>query len=178
MKKAMIMAVALFMAPMVFGQTASDQLFEKYSGKDGYTSIHITQYMFQLFADLDTDEEMKEFTEMASSIDRMKILTVDSDSLNPRRAQDFFKDATNTLPIKQYQELMVVKDGEQTVQMLIQEEGKMVSEFLMLVNDDHETVVISITGNIDLNQLARMSSKMNIDGLENLQELEDRDDED
>lgn len=178
MKKAMIMAAALFLAPLVYGQTASNKLFDKYSGKEGYTSIHITQYMFQLFADLDTDEEMKEFTEMASSIDRMKILTADSDSLHPNRAQDFFKDATGTLPIKQYQELMIVKDGDQTVQMLIQEEGKMVSEFLMLVNDEQETVVISITGNIDLNQLARMSSKMNIDGLENLKELEDRDDED
>lgn len=171
----MLMALAVMLAPMVFGQTASDKLFEKYSGRDGYTSIHITQYMFQLFADLDTDEEMKEFTEMASSIDRMKILTVDSDSLHPNRARDFYKDASSTLPIKQYQELMVVKDGDQTVQMLIKEEGKLVSEFLMLVNDDHESVVISITGNIDLNQLARMSSKMNIEGLENLQELEDQD---
>lgn len=175
MKKVMLMALAVMLAPMVFGQTASDKLFEKYSGRDGYTSIHITQYMFQLFADLDTDEEMKEFTEMASSIDRMKILTVDSDSLHPNRARDFYKDASSTLPIKQYQELMVVKDGDQTVQMLIKEEGKLVSEFLMLVNDDHESVVISITGNIDLNQLARMSSKMNIEGLENLQELEDQD---
>ena len=177
MKRVVIMAVALMLSPMVFGQTASDDLFDRYSGKDGYTSIHITQYMFLLFADLDTDEEMKEFTDMASSIDRMKILTVDSDSLHPNRASEFYSDARKTLPIQEYEELMVVKDGDQTVQMLIQEEGKMVSEFLMLVNDNSETVVISITGNIDLNQLARMSSKMNIDGLENLKEIEENDED-
>ena len=167
----------LLAATVVSGQNASDQLFEKYSGQDGYTSIHITQYMFQLFADLDTDEEMKEFTEIASSIDRIKILTGERDSLNPNRGNGLYKDALKTLPLKEYQELMEIKDGDQSVKMLIKEEGKTISEFLMLVHDEDETAIISITGQINLNQLARLSKQMNIEGLENLEELNNLDED-
>ena len=174
---AIITGAMLFVASTLTGQNASDQLFEKYSGQDGFTSVHITQYMFQLFADLDTDEELSEFMELASSIDRIKILTGEGDSLNPTRGSGLYKDAITMLPIKEYQELMEVRDGDQTVHMLIKEEGKTISEFLMLVFEEEETAIISITGRIDLNQLARLSKQMNIDGLEGLQEIEELDED-
>jgi hypothetical protein len=174
---AIITGAMLFVASTLTGQNASDQLFEKYSGQDGFTSVHITQYMFQLFADLDTDEELSEFMELASSIDRIKILTGEGDSLNPTRGSVLYKDAMKMLPIKEYQELMEVRDGDQTVHMLIKEEGKTISEFLMLVFEEEETAIISITGRIDLNQLARLSKQMNIDGLEGLQEIEELDED-
>ena len=72
---------------------------------------------------------------------------------------------------------MEVRDGDQTVHMLIKEEGKTISEFLMLVFEEEETAIISITGRIDLNQLARLSKQMNIDGLEGLQEIEELDED-
>ncbi len=165
MKKVMILAVALFLAPTVYGQIAPDELFDQYSGKDGYRSIHITRHMFQLFADLDVDEEVKEFIGMASSIERVKVLIAESDSADSDRARELYKDAMRTLPISQYRELLVARESDQIIKMLVREEGKIVSEFLMLVNDEPIGIVLSLTGDIDLNQLVRILSKMDIYGL-------------
>ena len=59
--KTLIFKVALatmFMIPaFIFAQSPADALFDKYSEKDGFTSVYITQHMFSLFADVETEED-------------------------------------------------------------------------------------------------------------------------
>ena len=52
--------------------------FEKYSGKDGYTSVYITKYMFELFKKIDNTQKDKEFNEAVTRLKSIKILTIDS----------------------------------------------------------------------------------------------------
>ncbi|CAN0298878.1 unnamed protein product, partial [Chrysoparadoxa australica] len=52
------------------------QLFDKYSGQEGFTSVHISSYMFELFSKF--DQEDKELQEITRSLKSIKILAMDS----------------------------------------------------------------------------------------------------
>lgn len=164
-------ALSITVSVMVMAQAQSDKLFDRYSGKSGYTSVHITQYMFQLFADIQTESELQEFREMAAQIERIKILTAENDSTDRSRATSFYNDLTKSIPLDKYEELMVVNEGGNQVHMYVLKNGKKISEFLMLVNEESNAVMISITGDIDLDKLAALSKTMNINGLEGLDSL-------
>ena len=45
-----IMAVTIFTMQGMAQESQLNKIFDKYSGQEGYTSIHITSYMFELFA--------------------------------------------------------------------------------------------------------------------------------
>ena len=170
-KTVLVFALLVGFGTSLFAQSESDALFDRYSGQDGFTSVHITKYMFQLFADIDTESEMEEFREMAAQIDRIKILTAENDSVDNSRAKSFYNQLNKSIPLNKYEELMVVNDGDEQVHMYIIKNGKNISEFLMLVSEPTSAVMISITGDIDLDKLAALSKTMNIDGLEGLDTL-------
>jgi hypothetical protein len=170
-KTALLFALVVGFGTTLYAQSESDALFDRYSGQEGYTSVHITKYMFQLFADIETESEMEEFREMAAQIDRIKILTAEDDSTSNSRAAKFYREINKSIPLDKYEELMVVNDGDEQVHMYIIKNGKNISEFLMLVSEPESSVMISITGDIDLDKLAALSKTMNIDGLQGLDTL-------
>jgi len=77
------------------------------------------------------------------------------------------------------EELMRVKDGDSNVKIYVKE-GKSdayVKELFMFVKDggdnsSGETVIISLTGDIELSQIAKLTQKMNIPGGEHLEKVE------
>jgi predicted nucleotidyltransferase len=83
-----------------------------------------------------------------------------------------FKKQLNDVQLKNFTELMTVKEGGETVKFMIRKDGKIIIELLLLINQEDEAGFISITGNIDLKSIAKLSKSMNIKGMENLQQLE------
>ena len=76
-------------------------------------------------------------------------------------------------PEGKYEELMVVKKKGQDVKFYILKEGKKISELLMIVGGDEDNALISIQGDIDLKTISKLSKTMNIDGMENLEEIDE-----
>ena len=91
------------------------------------------------------------------------------------------------------EELMRFKDGEQTVKFYVREGSSEnhVKELLMFVNGlkeltngekitingkdrEIETVIVSILGDIDLREISKITSKMNIPGGEHLKKAGDK----
>jgi len=68
---------------------------------------------------------------------------------------------------------MSIKDGDTDMKFMIKEKGNIISELLMIGGGDREFYIMSIVGDIDLKQISKLSSKMNIDGLQNLDKLKD-----
>ena len=77
-----------------------------------------------------------------------------------------------SLPLSNYKELMVVKENNQSIKMLLLEDQGKVSEFLLLVTGEKEPVLISIRGNIDPKELGKLSSGMHMKGFEYLAHLD------
>ncbi len=62
----MLMILTLF----AFGQkSAVDKVFDKYSGKEGYTTVYISSFMFNLLNSLETDDpDYNEFKKATAGI--------------------------------------------------------------------------------------------------------------
>jgi hypothetical protein len=88
---------------------------------------------------------------------------------------------------------MRIKDGEQTVKFYVKEgkDDNHVKELLMFVNGlkevtkgqditingkkrEIETVILSLTGDIDLRQVSKLTNKMNVPGGDQLKKVGDK----
>lgn len=145
----------------------ADRLFEKYSGKEGYTSVFISRYMFGLFSNLETAD--KEIEDIFSRLTGIRILASDQKT---EAGVNFFDEIMKDLPSGVYQELMVVREKDQDFKFLIRETDGIINELLMVAGGVSNNALISIQGNIDLNTISRLSRSMKIDGLDALEKID------
>lgn len=167
MKKTCIAILISFPLLLSAQESPLNEFFDTYSGKEGYTSITISNFMFQLFSKVASEND-KEFSEVTSKLESIKLLTIDSVENTKVK---FYEELVKHLPGELYKELMVIKDGNETVRFLIRESKDKISEFVMTVDGAGEAVVIFLEGDIDLNQISKLSSTMNIEGFEHLDKV-------
>jgi hypothetical protein len=169
MKRIALGGIMIMFALTVFGQkSAVDKVFDKYNGKDGYTTVYISSFMFNLMSSIETDDpEYNEFKKATSGINSIKILTQDGDN-----SESFGKELLEMLPRSEYQEMMTVKDDEEEVLFLAREEGGKITEFLLIVSGGGDDALIAITGEIDMESIASIASGLDMPGLENLEDLD------
>lgn len=170
MKRLLISGLLVFFTLTMFGQqSAVDKVFDKYSGKEGYTTVYISSFMFNLMNNLQIDDpEYNEFKKATSGISSIRILTQEGDKSVP-----FGKELLDMLPRSEYKEMMVVKDEGEEVQFLARQEGDKITEFLLIVSGGGEDALIAIQGDIDLESLSSIASGLDMPGLENLEDLEE-----
>ena len=152
--KKIITIICLVCIPLfAISQTSPvDKLFEKYSGEEGFTSVYISKYMFELFAHIDSeDEDFQEFEEIVSQLTGIKILVSEGYSA---AGINFYDEIINEIPISEYKELMVVKEKDQDFKFLIKETDGIISELLM-IGGGEENMLLSIQGNIDLKSISK-----------------------
>lgn len=177
--KKLVIVLAIIIAPiMTFGQG----IFDKYEDMDGVSSVVINQKMFNMLASINVnmdDPEDQAFVDMAKKITGLKVFTTG----NEKTAADMNSTVKSYLASTKLEELMRMKDGNQTVNFYVKEgkDENHVKELLMVINGlkeltkgeditingkkrDFETVVLSLTGDIDLRQISKMTEKMNVPG--------------
>ncbi|MEO6348333.1 MAG: DUF4252 domain-containing protein [Aquaticitalea sp.] len=182
MRKIVIL-LAIIIAPVLsFGQG----IFDKYEDMDGVTSVVINQKMFNMLASINVNLDNPDdqaFVDMAKKITGLKVFTTGSE----KTSADMNSTVKTYLASTKLEELMRMKDGNQTVNFYVKEgsDENHVKELLMVINGlkeltkgeditingkkrDFETVVLSLTGDIDLRQISKMTEKMNVPGGEQL----------
>lgn len=170
MKRIILGGVFMICTLTAFSQkSAVDKVFEKYSGKEGYTTVYISSFMFNLLNNLKVDDpEYNEFKKATSGINSIKILTQDGDG-----SSSFGKELLSMLPRSEYKEMMVVKDQEEEVQFLAKENEGKITEFLLIVSGGGDDALIAIQGDIDLESISSIASGLDMPGLKNLEDLEE-----
>jgi hypothetical protein len=147
-------------------------LFDKYSGKDGFTTVSISKELFGMFADMNTDDpDAKEVKAMMEQLDGIKILMYETDSTNTGTNLAGFKSEISKLQTSGYTELMVVKQTNEEVKFLIMKKGDKIGELLLIINGDKEAGFITITGTIDMATIGKLSKTMNFEGMDKLEQL-------
>jgi hypothetical protein len=172
MKKIFATTVAMVIAMSgVFAQDAISKFFSKYHNDESFSQVTVSSKMFGLFTNIDADTpEDKEVLDAISKLKGLRILG----KQDARNARELYKEAFSLIPIKEYEELMSVRDKDKDMKFLIKEgsTGK-ISELLMIMGGDSEFMVMSLFGEIDLKQVSRIGKKMDVKGLENLEKLKD-----
>lgn len=170
--KKILVALLLIMSSVIANaqNSAVDQLFAKYSDRDGFTTVSISKAMFSLFA---SEKESKdEFNQAVRGLESIRILAPDSAIQAQMKGKlNFYNEICKSLPIAQYEELMSVKEKDQVFKMLIRRKGSAITEFLM-IGGGNDNVLICITGNIDLKSISKLSKAMDIEGMENIDKIE------
>ena len=167
------------MIPFVLmGQSSpTDALFDKYSGQEGYTTVHISQELFGMLAQIDDqgDEKTKEMKEALSKLEFIRILMLESCE-NPSELASFKKELRQ-FETGNFKELMIVKEKGEEVKFLARKNGENIEELLLVIDSEDEAGFISIFGDIDMNTISKISNTMGIQGMENLENLEDMEEE-
>ena len=168
--RTIIFLAALLLAVPGFAQNATvDRLFDKYKDKEGFTFVYITNHMFELFAEFDSEEDENDFIEVTKNLEGIKILNA-SDSLTK---VDFYKSIMGELSQSDYKDLMIVHKKDHDIKFMIKEKVKgKITEFLMVAGGATGNTIISIYGDIDLRRIKKLSRSMKINGLDQLDNME------
>ena len=148
---------------------AVDDIFRKFDGKNGVTTVNISKDLLSLASLMDTNDFKAK--ELFSQITGLKVLTFENALSEDKVA---FETMVKSLSLNDYKDLIVVKEKDQNVRMLIKEQEGRISEFLLLVTGGNDPVLNSIYGSIDPKQLGKLSTCVKMDGLEHLAKLNNK----
>lgn len=168
MKKFIITIVVALVSNTFFAQTA----FDKYDGLDGVTSIVVNKKMFQMMSSVKVDandKETQQYLSLMKKLDNLKVFTTTSTKLSA----DMKLTADKYVKTAGLEELMRVNDSGKNVRILVKSgsAGSQVKELLMFIEDaskQNETVLMSLTGDFDLNEISILTDKMKIPGGDDL----------
>ena len=168
MKSTILILYLVSLHNLSFAQSSTiDKLFDKYSGKDGFTTVIISQYMFDMFRDVQTND--KDFDDIKKGLKCIRILAVENLKAIPA-GSNFYKEIIKDIPLNQYKELMTIKQKDQDVKFLIKEsQGKIVE--LLLISGGKDNAFISIEGAIDIKNIAKLSKSLNIQSMKPLENV-------
>lgn len=163
--------IILVTVMVMSGWIASAQSqFDKFEDINGVTSVVVTQKAFSLMSKIGSESD-EEYMDLIKNIESLKVFATESAEV----AIQMEKAATSYLKSANLEKLMTVKDEGSNVTIYVKE-GKsedFVKELFMFVKDSEKTskesVIISLTGDIDLNQIAKLTDKMDLPGGEHLE---------
>lgn len=176
MKRTILAALTMLLlmsAQLLNAQNSSAlALFDKYGGKEGFTTVSISKELFGMFADMNTDDpDMKDMKAMMEQLDGIKILMFETE--DPANSEfSNFKAELAKLQVEGYTELMVVKQTDEEVKFLSKKKGDKIGELLLVIKGEKEAGFITITGTIDMSTIGKLSKAMNFEGMDNLQKLD------
>jgi hypothetical protein len=150
MKKLLLSAVLVLIASCVSGQKSIDALFERYAGKDGFTTVTIDGNLFKLAACLDDD--VKE-NHIPANITQIRILSQEDDAM---KVENFYDLVIKDIDLDNYEEFIRIKDSDQDLRMLVRSEGNKFKEFLLIAGGE-DNAVIQIKGNMTLAEAKKIS---------------------
>jgi hypothetical protein len=168
--------LVMTLVPLITGAQNGpvDKLFDKYSGKDGYTTVYITKYMFNMFKETEKSDEPDELNKVLGKLNSIKILAVeDPEIVTPKT--NFYDEIMKELPREKYNELMVVREKDSDVVFLAREEKGVIVELLLIAGGSNasDNVLISIQGEIDLENISKLAKGLNIEGMEELEKIDE-----
>lgn len=154
-----LLAVIALPAMMIAQNSAVDNLFNKYKGQDGVTTVMIGPELFQVMKGLDIDD-LEDSDIPFDKVSSVKILTIEDE--DAFEGVNFYDEIKGDLKTDDFAEVMTVDDGGEVVRMWMKAEKQTVLEFLLIVGGD-DNVLIYITGNFNMNDLEGLAESFNDD---------------
>ena len=123
--------------------------FDKYADMDGVTSVYISKSMLSLFPKGQTNVNGINIGDIASRLDNIQILSTDEQPI----VDKLRKETSHINTRNGYEELMRVReDGEKTT-IYFKDGKKDKKEFVLLVDEKDEFTIISIVGDLTLQEI-------------------------
>lgn len=163
MKKVALFIPVLLMPLLLTAQeTPIDKLFKKYYGKEGFTTVLVTEDMFEVISNME-----KEKGDVEASLGKIKRVRVIAQDDTTEMKGVNFMDELKGAQFDDYKELVMVKEADQEVLILAKEEDGKILELLVLVGGE-ENVLVSVEGKFTMEDLEALGD---LDGLDKLDHI-------
>lgn len=166
-KKFLLTLLFTLVSSTFFGQA----IFDKFDGQEGVTSIIVNKKMFELMSKVKmdgSDIETQQYLSLIKKLDDLKVFTTKSARLEGEMkavAEKYIKTAN-------LEELMRVNDQGRSIKILVKSgaNDSQIRELFMFIEGakNEDTVLMSLKGNFDLDEIAVLTNKMKIPGGEDL----------
>jgi hypothetical protein len=174
MKKFIITVVIALVSNTFFAQAA----FDKFDGQDDVTSIIVNKKMFELMSKVKVDakdKEAQQYLNLIKKLDNLKVFTTAS----TRVSAEMKSTSDKYLKSAGLEELMRINDGGKNIKILVKSGAKdsQIKELLMFIEGSgkgNQTVLMSLTGDFDLDEISVLTDKMRIPGGDELKKASKR----
>jgi hypothetical protein len=163
MKKFIITLLLAALPAVTFAQSA----FDKFSDVEGIEAVTISGKMFEMLGGVETgdsDADTQKLLNQVKNLDNLKIFTTQE----KKYRKEIKTAVTNYLKINALEELMSFSSNGSTTKIYVKQgaTASIVKEGLLFIEDadDKQVVLISFTGNINLNDLKDLQSHKGIKG--------------
>ena len=151
--------------------TFAQSAFDKFDGQDDVTSIIVNKKMFDLMSKVKvdaSDKETQQYLSLIKKLDNLKVFT----TKNAKVEGEMRLVADKYIKTAGLEELMRVNENGRNVKILVKSgtTDSQIRELLMFIEGAKNTdsVLMSLTGNFDLNEISILTDKMRIPGGEDL----------
>lgn len=166
MKKLILTFAVLLATNTIFAQT----VFDKFDGQDDIATVIVNKKMFTLLSKMEVkDKETQQYVNLIKKLDNLKVFVTNSD----KKADDMKAVSDKYIKTSALEELMRVNEKGKSVKIFVKSGAtdSQVKELLMFVEGagpKDQTVLMSLTGDFDLNELSVLTDKMKLPGGDDL----------
>ena len=167
MRTIFLSVLFVLMTSPLFAQDA----FDKFDGQDDVTSVIVNKKMFEMMSKVKvdaSDKEMQQYHRLIKKLDNLKVFTTKSSRVEAEMkatAERYMKTAN-------LEELMRVNDNGRSIKILVKSGAKdtQIRELLMFIDGGkgEDSVLMSLTGDFDLNEISVLTDKMRFPGGDDL----------
>ena len=164
MRKSIVVFVIMLLPTFFFGQAA----FDKFDGQDDVTSVIVNKKMFQMMGSVkmdNKDKDTQQYLNLIKKLDNLKVFTTNS----TRVTADMKATSEKYMKSAGLEELMRVNDNGKNIKISVKSgtNDSQIKELLMFMEGSskgNQTVLMSLTGDFDLNEISVLTDKMRIPG--------------
>ena len=167
--KKVILITLLIVASNSFAQS----VFDKFDNQDDITTVIVNKKMFSLLSKVNpTDKDSKQYIELIKKLDNLKVFVTSSD----KKADDMKATADKYIKSSGLDELMRINNKGKNVKIFVKSgaNDSQIKELLMFIEGSgkEESVLMSRTGNFNLDELSALTDKMNLPGGDELKKAD------
>ena len=165
MRKLILSLVLLLSANTFFAQS----VFDKFEDQEGITSIIVNKKMFSLLSKMDVkNKEDQQYINLIKKLDNLRVFVTKSD----KKADEIKSASDKYIKTGNLEELMKINDKGKSVKIYVRSgaSDSQIKELMMFidVSGGEETILMSLLGDFDLNELSVLTDKMNLPGGDDL----------
>ncbi len=167
MKKRILLIILLI--GITISTSVAQNVFDKFEEYDAVEAMIVNAEAFRMLGQIGGESsEAKEIEQIAKSLTGLKVFSTTDATVGAEMKMTFDK----YIKSKSLTELMRVKDKDGNTKIYVKK-GKdedHVTELVMFIKDlsNKEIIIVSLSGDIDLNNIHKVTDKMNIKGVEKL----------
>lgn len=171
-KKVLIALLFAFASSSFYGQA----VFDQFDGQEEIVSVMVNKKMFELMSKVKvdpSDKETQQYLKLIQNLENLKVFST-TNSTSARKMRDV---ADAYIKSASLEELKKVNENGKQVTIDVKRAGanNQLNEFVMFIDDDangiNRSVLMSLTGVFNLNDISILTDKMQIPGGTELKKL-------